>query len=32
MYVCIYMCVCVSLGSKIFNMFAVKGRQLHRLT
>lgn len=32
MYVCTYMCVCVSLGSKIFNMFAVKGRQSHRLT
>ena len=32
MYVCIYMCVCVSLGSKIFNMFTVKGRQSHRLT
>lgn len=27
-YVCTYMCVCVSLGSKIFNMFAVKGEQI----
>lgn len=32
MYVYIYMCVYVSLGSKIFNMFTEKGRQSHRLT